>query len=111
MSKKESFKNNLNYVLDNLERSIINAEFLEDKIYLELTKKEIIDYLDYVNKIIKNWEEFYKSGNYDDIREKYKEVESIISELELCLADYKVKFNMDGISYAIFQIGNILSNN
>ena len=110
MSKKENFKNNLNYVLNNLEKDIINSNSLEDMIYLELSKKEIIDYLNHVYSIVKNWETSYESCDYAVIREKYKEVESIISELELCLADYKDTFNMDGISYAIFQIGNILSN-
>ena len=43
-----------------------------------------------------------------EIKDNYKEVESIISELELCLADYRDIFNMDGISYAIYEIGKKL---
>ncbi len=104
----KDFNSNLNYILNNLKQNIIEAQSLEDKLYLELSKKEIIDYLNYVYNIIKSWEEFYKLGKYDFIKEKYKEVESIISELELCLADYKDIFNMDGISYAIYEIGKKL---
>ena len=103
---KKDFNSNLNYILNNLERNIIEAKSLEDKVYLELSKEEIIDYLTNAYNIIKSWEEC----NYDFIKDSYKEVESIISELELCLADYKDKFNMDGISYAIYEIGEYLTN-
>ena len=101
-------KENLEYVLVNLEKCINESKSLEDKEYLELTKKEVVYYLNNVYKIIKEWEILYNNRNYDAIKVRYKEVESLISELELCLADYKDIFNIDGISYAIFEIGKKL---
>lgn len=105
-----SFSSNLNYVLLNLEKAIDEANSLEDKIYIEMSKGEIIQYLNYVYTNIKCWKDSYETKNYEVIINKYKEMESIISQLELCLADYDNKFHMDGISYSIFQIGKILSD-
>ena len=101
---------NLNYSLLNLKNAINEANNLEDKVYFELSKGQIIEYLNYVYTSIKGWENDYKVNNYEVIIKQYKNVESIISELELCLADYDSKFHMDGISYSVFQIGKILSN-
>lgn len=50
------FSNNLNYVLVNLKQAIDESDGLEDKIYLELSKKQIIEYLNYVYTNIKSWE-------------------------------------------------------
>lgn len=105
-----SFSSNLNYVLLNLKKDIDEANNLEDKIYLEISKSEIIKYLNYVYTNIKCWKDSYESKNYEIIINKYNEIASIISQLELCLADYENKFHMDGISYSIFQIGKILSD-
>lgn len=103
-----SFLNNLNYVLTNLEKDISEVNNLEDKIYLEISKSEIFNYLNNVYLEIRSWKTSYEGRDYDLIINKYKEVESIISKLELCLADYEEKFHMDGISYSIYQIGEIL---
>ena len=104
------FSNNLNYVLVNLKQAIDESDGLEDKIYLELSKKQIIEYLNYVYTNIKSWENSYDTKNYKIITEKYKEIESIISQLELCLVEFDNKFHIEGISYSIFQIGKILSD-
>ena len=40
-----NFSSNLNYALLNLEKAINEAINLEDKIYLELSKDQIIEYL------------------------------------------------------------------
>ena len=111
-NKKNSleFSDNLNYVLLNLKQAIEEANALEDKTYLELTKQQIIDYLNYVYVNIKNWEKSYETRNYKIITDKFKEIESIISQLELCLVEFDNKFHIEGISYAIFQIGKIISN-
>lgn len=103
------FQSNLDYVLTNLEKDISEANSLEDKLYLEISKSEIIKLLNYVYKNVKCWQDDYNEKKYDMIINKYAEIESIISQLELCLADYDEKFHMDGISYSIFQIGKILS--
>jgi len=104
------FQNNLDYVLTNLEKDIFKANSLEDKMYLEMSKSEIIKSLNYVYKNIKCWKDSYNAKKYETIINKYGEIESIISQLELCLADYEEQFHMDGISYSIFQIGKILLN-
>ena len=104
------FQSNLEYVLTNLEKDILQASNLEDKLYLEMSKDEIIDSLNYVYKIIKCWENSYNNKQYKNIINKYSEIESIVSKLELCLADYEEHFHMDGISYSVFLIGKILSN-
>lgn len=105
-----SFLSNLKYILDNLEKDKKEVNNLEDKKYLELSKTEVITYINCVYEEIKLWEDYFKAKKYENIIIKYKKVESIISELELCLADYEDKFNMNGISYSIFKIGEILSN-
>lgn len=102
------FSNNMNYVLINLKKAMNEANSLEDKIYIEMSKSEIIKNLNYVYSKIKLWEDSYQKKNYEIIINEYKEIESIISQLELCLADYDHKYHMDGISYSIFQIGKIL---
>jgi hypothetical protein len=100
----------LDYVLTNLEKDIFKSSSLEDKLYLEMSKSEIINSLNYVYKNIKCWKNSYNEKQYEIIINKYVEIESIISQLELCLADYEVEFHMNGISYSIFQIGKILRN-
>lgn len=106
----KNLKSNLNYILTNLEKDIIKANSLEDKTYLEISKSKIIESLNYVYQNIKSWKQSYSEKKYKNILNKYKKIESIISQLEFCLADYKEQFHMDGISYSIFEIGKILSN-
>ena len=104
------FSNNLNYVLENLKHAIDESDDLENKIYLELSKQQIIEYLNYVYTNIKDWKNSYETKNYKIIKDKYKEIESIISQLELCLVEFDSLFHIEGISYSIFQIGKIISN-
>lgn len=108
-TKNLDFSGNLNYALSNLKKVIDEANDLEDKIYLEISKSQIIKYLNCAYTNIKDWQTYYESKEYDAIIKNYKEIESIISQLELCLADYDDKFHIDGISYSIFQIGKVLS--
>lgn len=109
-SEKIIFLNNLNYALLNLEKAIDEANNLEDKTYLELSKDQIIEKLNYVYTNMICWQDNYKMKRYETIIRQYKMIESNISQLELCLADYDSKFHMEGISYAVFKIGKILSN-
>lgn len=104
------FQSNFYYLLTNLEKEIFKANNLEDKLYLEISKSDIIKSLNYVYKNIKCWEDSYNAKKYEAVIDKYSEIESIISQLELCLVDYEEQFHMNGISYSIFQIGKILSN-
>lgn len=108
---KELNKNilgNLNYALNNLEKAINEANFLEDKLYLEISKKQIIKYLNNVYLDIKQCKKNCEANNYETLINKYKEIEATISQLELCLADYENQFNMNGISYSIYQVGKSL---
>ncbi len=107
--EKEDFISNLNYALLYIKKAINEAYNLEDKIYLELSKQQIIEYFNYIYTKLKHWENCYKIKDFKIIRDEYKEVESIISELELCLTDYNNLFNIEGISYSIFKIGKFLS--
>lgn len=113
MSKKFSqidFLNNLEYILINLENDKEKANSLENKMYFELSKDELINYINDVYLKIKKWNYYYEIKKYELIISEYKMVEPIISELELCLADLENIFHMNGISYSLFQIGKILSN-
>ena len=104
------FSNNLNYALSNLKQAIEKANVLKDKTYLELSKQQIIDYLNYVYVNIKKWENDYEAKKYKAIADKYKEIESIISQLELCLVEFDSLFHIEGISYSIFKIGKTISD-
>ena len=104
------FSNNLNYALSNLKQAIEEANVLKDKTYLELSKQQIIHYLNYVYVNIKKWGNDYEAKKYKAIADKYKEIESIISQLELCLVEFDSLFPIEGISYSIFQIGKIISD-
>ncbi len=48
------FQSNLDYVLINLEKDIYKANSLDDKQYLEISKNEIIEFLNYVYQNIKS---------------------------------------------------------
>ncbi len=113
MSKKFSqidFLNNLEYILINLENDKEKANSLENKMYFELSKDELINYINDVYLKIKKWNYYYEIKKYELIISEYKMIEPIISELELCLADLENIFHLNGISYSLFQIGKILSN-
>lgn len=104
------FQSNLDYALINLEKDILKANDLEDKLYLEMSKSEIIKALNCIYQNVKSWKDNYYLKKYETIINTYGETESIISQLEWCLADYEEQFHMDGISYSIFEIGKILCN-
>lgn len=105
-----NFLNNLEYILIHLEKDIDEANNLEDKMYFELSKNELINHINDVYLKMKKWNYYYETKKYDLIISEYKVVESIISELELCLVDLENIFHMNGISYSLVQIGKILVN-
>ena len=106
----KNIQDNLKYILSVLEKDLKKVTLLEEKVYLELSKNEIIKYLNYVYEIIKSWQNSLKKEQFDLIVKDYKKIESIISELELCLADLDDEFNIEGISFALFNIGKMLFN-
>ena len=105
-----NFLNNLEYILIHLEKDIDEANNLEDKMYFELSKNELINHINDVYLKMNKWNYYYETKKYDLIISEYKVLESIISELEFCLADLENIFHMNGISYSLFQIGKILVN-
>ena len=104
------FFSNIEYILNQLEKNIDEVNILEDKMYFDLTKNELINYISAVYFKVKEWKCYYENHKYDLIISEYNEIESIISELEFCLADLENTFHMNGISYSLFQIGKILLN-
>ena len=76
------FQNNLKYILTNLENDILKANDLEENLYLEMSKNEIVKYLNYVYENVKSWQDNYNEKKYQSIINQYAEIESIISELE-----------------------------
>ena len=106
----KNIQDNLKYILSVVEKDLKKATSLEEKVYLELSKKEINKYLNYVYKIIKSWQDYLKKEQINLIIKDYKKIESIISELELCLADLDDEFHLEGISFALFNVGKSLSN-
>ena len=104
------FLSNLEYILVHLEKDIDETNNLEDIMYFELSKNELINHINDVYLKIKKWNYYYETKKYDLIISEYDVVEPIISELELCLADLENIFHMNGISYSLFQIGKILFN-
>lgn len=105
-----NFQNNLEYILKHLTENIKDIDNLDDKIYFELSKKEILESFNNIYLLMSKWENYYKLKQFDIIINEYKKVESLISQLELCLVDYEKKFHMNGISYSLYEIGKILIN-
>jgi len=105
-----NFQNNLEYILKHLTENIKDIDNLDDKIYFELSKKEILESFNNIYLLMSKWENYYKLKQFDIIINEYKKVESLISQLELCLVNYEKKFHMNGISYSLYEIGKILIN-
>ena len=109
-NSQNNFFNNLEYIILQLEKDIKKANELEDTMYFELSKNELINHINDVYLKVKKWNCYYETKKFELIIKEYKIVEPIISELELCLADLENIFHMNGISYSLFQIGQILFN-
>ena len=81
---------------------------LENKVYFEMSKDQIIDCFRKILSMLENWKKYFNKYDIYHIQEEYKDLESDISELEMCLVDKDDIFHCEGISYALYQIGNIL---
>ena len=109
--QKKCFNKNIKYMINQIESNLNDIENLENELYLEISKKQVAENLKKVLSMIKKWPEYFTTtNNINSIQQEYKKVESDISELELCLADYDDIFHLDGISYALYQIGKLLIN-
>lgn len=110
MKKLNKFKinENVDYILENVKKDLKIINTINNEFYLELTKEEIINYLNKIYDMLTLWEKYLLEENINKISKEYKNVESIISELELCLVDYDKLLNIEAISYTFYQIGNEL---
>lgn len=104
------FSKNIDYMIHqvdiDLNHEIIN---LKEDFYFELSRDEIINYFKKTLSVLKNWKKNFNSNNIQSIIDEYKDLEGIIAELELCLADYEFNFRLNGISYSLFEIGKVLN--
>jgi len=107
-SHSKKFYECLNYIIENLEKNLINIREMKEEKYFELSKTEIINSIEKILCTIKKWNQYFNDNDIFNIQKDYKQLESDISELELCLADYDGIFHFDGISYSFYQIGKLL---
>ena len=69
--------------------------------------KNIQDNLKYILSVV---EKNLKKEQIDLIVKDYKKIESIISRIRTMFADLDDEFQLEGISFALFNIGKILVN-
>ena len=106
--QKKSFNENIEYIIDNTNKNLDYLNKNEKKKFFELSKEQVIQYFEKLLSTAKNWQKSFNDNNIKKIQEEYKETESYVSELELCLADNDTIFHCEGISYSLYQIGKIL---
>ena len=109
VDQKAFFDENIKYMTDQIEKNLKNIDILKQDFYFEMSKKQIVDSFNSMLSTLKRWQQYFNDSKIDRIQKNYKELESNISELELCLADYDDIFHCEGISYALYQIGHLLS--
>ena len=109
VDQKAFFDENIKYMTDQIEKNLKNIDILKQDFYFEMSKKQIVDSFNSMLSSLKSWQQYFNDSKIDRIQKNYKELESNISELELCLADYDDIFHCEGISYALYQIGHLLS--
>lgn len=102
------FDENSKYIMNQIENNLKNIDILENDFYFEMSKNQIVDCFKKVLTTLDSWKKYFNDDNIYHIQKEYKELESDISELELCLVDYDDIFHCEGISYALYQIGNLL---
>ena len=109
VDQKAFFNEKIKYMIDQIEKNLKNIDILKQDFYFEMSKKQIIDSFNSVLSSLESWQQYFNDSEIYRIQKNYKELESNISELELCLADYDDIFHCEGISYALYQTGHLLS--
>ena len=109
VDQKASFDENIKYMIDQIEKNLKNIDMLKQDFYFETSKKQVVNSFNSVLSSLKCWQQHFNDSEIYHIQKNYKELESNVSALELCLADYDDIFHCEGISYALYQIGNLLS--
>lgn len=108
IDQKNFFDENIKYMIDQIEKNLKSVSTLNQDFYFEMSKNQIVNSFNDLLLSLKSWQQHFDDSKIYYIQENYKEVESNISELELCLADFDNIFHCEGISYALYQIGNLL---
>ena len=106
----QEINSHLEYIMKQLEENLTHIDQLEQNIYFEMTKEPIVDSFNKTLTQLKEWKKQVAHNNFSIIKREYKNLESVISELELCLTDYDNLFHIEGISYAFYEIGKMLIN-
>lgn len=102
------FDENIKYIIDQIKNNLNNINVLENKVYVEMSKEQIIENFTKVLSLLEKWQKDFKNNDLSNIQKEYKEIESTISELEWSLFDYEKIFHCEGMSYTLYQIGNLL---
>lgn len=108
---KNNFMEYINYIINQLESNLNNIDKLDEDFYFEMSKEQIIKSFKDVLLKIKKWKESFEKEDYLVIQNEYKNIESEISELELCLLDLDNIFHLEGISYSLYKMGEIMFEN
>lgn len=98
----------IDYVLKNVKEDLKVINEINNEFFFELTKEEIMNYLNKVCSTLTLWKRYLLEENIDGILKEYKDIDGVIAELELCLVDYDKVLNIEAVSYTFFQIGNEL---
>ncbi len=102
-------ENLINHIIDKIKIAQEWSKNINDDIYLELSKDEITNYFDKLYYNISKWNTYYHNKEIYKIISNYKEYESIISELELCLIDYDDIISITDISLCYYELGKKLT--
>lgn len=108
LEQKKYFNENAKYILNQSKINLNNIDNLKEDFYFEMSKKQIIDSFKKILSTMEKWQKCFDNNEIFAIQKEYKNLESNISELEFCLTDLDDTFHCEGISYALYQIGNLL---
>ena len=105
---KKDINENIDYIIKQIEINLNNINVLKKELYFEMSKKQIVDCFKKISITVKKWKQYIDNNDTYSIQKEYKEIESDVSELELCLVEYDNIFHCEGISYSLHKIGNSL---
>lgn len=108
IEQKNFFNENIKHIIDQIKNNLNNINVLENKVDFQMSKEQIIESFTKVLSLLEKWQKDFKNNDLSDIQKEYKEIESNILELEWCLIDYDEVLHCEGISYTLYQLGNLL---
>lgn len=110
ITEKQSiyFNKNIDYIKKQMTYNLNNTNKLRKNCCFEMSNKQIINCFKEILSSVTKWQKYFYNKDIDCIQREYKELESNMSELELCLADYDNLFHCEGMSYSLHEIGKVL---